>query len=194
VDKFKGAQLTKLSFSGASGDMVKYEATFNITTFEREISQKITGTKPLFSAIADGLFNFGDMEFDLAYGESNDAKSFSFNIGYEFPDDSTQYMNSLTRLPAIPLRFSAEFNYVNNYNKNGNDAYIETDYIYKEIYNEGFIFKSGSNSWQFDFVAQLINYSLADPDKALFENNITERLALSSNDLGVNNLLLITIT
>jgi hypothetical protein len=194
VDKFKGAQLTKLSFSGASGDMVKYEATFNITTFEREINQKITGTKPAFSAIADGLFNFGDMGFDINFGENNDAKSFSFNIGYEFPDDSTQYMNSLTRLPAIPLRFSAEFNYVNNYNKNGNDAYIETDYIYKEIYNEGFIFKSGSNSWQFDFVAQLINYSLADPDKALFENNITERLALSSNDLGVNNLLLITIT
>ena len=194
VDKFKGAQLTKLSFSGASGDMVKYEATFNITTFEREINQKITGTKPAFSAIADGLFNFGDMEFELQFGESNEAKSFSFNIGYEFPDDSTQYMNSLTRLPAIPLRVSGEFNYVNNYHKNGDDAYIETDYIYKEIYDEGFIFKSGANKWEFQFFCQLINYSLADPDKALFENNITERLALYSNDLGNNNLLLITIT
>lgn len=109
VDKFKGAQLTKLSFSGASGDMVKYEATFNITTFEREVSQKITGTKPAFSAIADGLFNFGDMEFDLQFGtENTEAKSFSFNIGYEFPDDATQYMNSYMRLPAIPLRVAGE--------------------------------------------------------------------------------------
>lgn len=194
VDKFKGAQLTKLSFSGASGDMVKYEATFNITTFEREISQKITGTKPAFSAIADGLFNFGDMEFDLQYGENNDAKSFSFNIGYEFPDDSTQYMNSLTRLPAIPLRFSAEFNYVNNYNKNSDDKYIETDYIYKEISEEGFTFKSGSNSWQFDFFAQPINYSLADPDKALFENNITFRLAVRDVGEASAPLLEISIT
>ena len=194
VDKFKGAQLTKLSFSGASGDMVKYEATFNITTFEREVSQKITGTKPAFSAIADGLFNFGDMEFDLAYGDRTEAKSFSFNIGYEFPDDATQYMNSLTRLPAIPLRVVGEFSYVNNYNKNGNDPSIETYYIYKEIYDDAFIFKSGANKWEFQFFCQPINYSLADPDKALFENNITERLALSSNELSVNNLLLITIT
>ena len=193
VDKFKGAQLTKLSFSGASGDMVKYEATFNITTFEREISQKITGTKPAFSAIADGLFNFGDMEFDLVYGDRTDAKSFSFNIGYEFPDDATQYMNSLTRLPAIPLRVAGEFSYVNNYHKNGYEKTLENQ-IYNTINEEGFTFKSGSNSWDFGFYAQPINYSLADPDKALFENNITERLALSSNDLGVKNLLLITIT
>ena len=194
VDKFKGAQLTKLSFSGASGDMVKYEATFNITTFEREINQKITGTKPAFSAIADGLFNFGDMEFDLRYGtENTQAKSFSFNIGYEFPDDATQYMNSLTRLPAIPLRVSGEFNYVNNYNKNGNEKILENQ-IYNTINDETYFLKSGSNSWQFDFGAQPINYSLADPDKALFENNITERLALYSNHLGVDSLLLITIT
>ena len=194
VDKFKGAQLTKLSFSGASGDMVKYEATFNITTFEREINQKITGTKPAFSAIADGLFNFGDMEFDLQYGtENTQAKSFSFNIGYEIPDDATQYMNSYMRLPAIPLRVAGEFSYVNNYYKNGYEKTLENQ-IYNTINEETYILKSGSNSWQFDLTAQPINYSLADPDKALFENNITERLALSSNDLGVDSLLLITIT
>mgnify|MGYP000851064524 FL=1 len=195
VDKFKGAQLTKLSFSGASGDMVKYEATFNITTFEREISQKITGTKPLFSAIADGLFNFGDMEFDLAYGDGIEAKSFSFNIGYEFPDDATQYMNSLTRLPAIPLRVYGEFNYVNNYNKNGNEKLLETLlYDNIQIEDQAFYLISGANSWLIGFYSQPINYSLADPDKALFENNITVRLALSSNDLGVNYLLFISIT
>jgi len=195
VDKFKGAQLTKLSFSGASGDMVKYEATFNITTFEREISQKITGTKPAFSAIADGLFNFGDMEFDLVYGEYNEAKSFSFNIGYEFPDDATQYMNSLTRLPAIPLRVAGEFSYVNNYHKNGNEKTLETQlYENNQVDEQAFKLISGANEWLFEFYSQPINYSLADPDKALFENNITERLALSSNYLGVDNLLLITIT
>lgn len=194
VDKFKGAQLTKLTITGTSGDMVKYEATFNITTFEREINQKITGTKPAFSAIADGLFNFGDMEFDLQFGtEQTQAKSFSFNIGYEFPDDNTQYMNSYMRLPAIPLRVAGEFNYVNNYNKNGNEILLET-LLYNEIYEQAFSLINNSHNWSFGFYAQPINYSLADPDKALFENNITERLALPSDGLGVINLLIITIT
>ena len=193
VDKFKGAQLTKLSFSGASGDMVKYEATFNITTFEREISQKITGTKPAFSAIADGLFNFGDMEFGVNYGESNEAKSFSFNIGYEFPDDATQYMNSLTRLPAIPLRVAGEFNVVNNYNKNGNEKLLET-LLYNTIDEQGFSLINNSHSWSFWFYAQPISYSLADPDKALFENNITFRLAVSDVGEAHAPLLEISIT
>ena len=192
VDKFKGAQLTKLSFSGASGDMVKYEATFNITTFEREVSQKITGTKPAFSAIADGLFNFGDMEFGLNYGDITEAKSFSFNIGYEFPDDATQYMNSLTRLPAIPLRVAGEFSYVNNYHKNGNDKLLENQ-IYNTIDEQGFDLISGANKWLFGFYAQPISYSLADPDKALFENNITFRLAVSAVGEAYAPLLTITI-
>lgn len=192
VDKFKGAQLTKLSFSGASGDMVKYEATFNITTFEREVSQKITGTKPAFSAIADGLFNFGDMEFDLQYGtEPTQAKSFSFNIGYEIPDDATQYMNSLTRLPAIPLRVAGEFSYVNNYHKNGIEKRLET-LLYNAIDEQGFSLINNSHSWSFWFFALPISYSLADPDKALFENNITFRLAVS--DVGGEPLLDISIT
>ena len=195
VDKFKGAQLTKLSFSGASGDMVKYEATFNITTFEREISQKITGTKPAFSAIADGLFNFGDMEFYLFYGESNEAKSFSFNIGYEFPDDATQYMNSYTRLPAIPLRVAGEFSYVNNYHKNGYEKTLETLlYNNNQIEEQAFDLISGANTWSFGFYIQPISYSLADPDKALFENNITFRLAVSAVGEGCAPLLEISIT
>ena len=195
VDKFKGAQLTKLSFSGASGDMVKYEATFNITTFEREINQKITGTKPAFSAIADGLFNFGDMEFELPYGENYDAKSFSFNIGYEFPDDSTQYMNSLTRLPAIPLRVAGEFSYVNNYHKNGNEKLLETKlYNAIAIDEQGFSLINNSHSWSFGFYAQPISYSLADPDKALFENNITFRLAVWDVSEAYAPLLDISIT
>jgi hypothetical protein len=118
------------------------------------------------------------MEFDLQYGENNDAKSFSFNIGYEFPDDATQYMNSLTRLPAIPLRVSGEFNYVNNYNKNGIEKILETR-LYNEIYEQSFSLINKSHSWSFWFYAQPISYSLADPDKALFENNITFRLAVS---------------
>ena len=135
------------------------------------------------------------MEFVLNYGESNEAKSFSFNIGYEFPDDATQYMNSLTRLPAIPLRVSGEFNYVNNYHKNGNEKILET-LLYQEnaIDEQGFSLINNSHSWSFYFYAQPISYSLADPDKALFENNITFRLAVSDVGEDTAPLLEISIT
>ena len=183
--------------------MVKYEATFNITTFEREISQKITGKKPTFLYVSNGLFNFGDMEFSSLYGDKTELKSFSFNVGYEVPDDSTQYMNSLTRLPAIPLRVSGEINFVNNYDKNN-----EFD---KEIYNDlndplligsiTFILKSITHfdiypilhKWNIYATIQITNYSLADPDKALFENNITARLAICP-DYKENEESVLTIT
>lgn len=173
VDLFKGAQLTKLTISGASGDVIKYEAIFNITEFERETTYTITGDKPSALSIMDKIFNFGDTTFSLNFGNKTKAKSFSLNFGYEFPDDNTQYMNNLKRKPLIPLRFAGEFNFVNNYDKSDVDVnlyeMVNTDDIY--IYSIQLKYK-----WLFTITGNIISYSLADPDKALFENNITIKL------------------
>ena len=176
VDLFKGAQLTKLTISGASGDVIKYEAIFNITEFERETNYTIAGDKPNALDIMEKIFNFGDTSFSLNFGNNTKAKSFSLNFGYEYPDDNTQYMNHLKRKPLIPLRFTGEVNYVNNYQKDGNETVIESDLYYGSSTINTIIIKNNSIRWRFDFNSQVINYSLADPDKALFENNITERL------------------
>ena len=173
VDLFKGAQLTKLTISGASGDVIKYEAIFNITEFERETNYTIAGTKPNALSIMENIFNFGDTAYSLNFGNKTKAKSFSLNFGYEFPDDNTQYMNHLMRKPLIPLRFAGEFNFVNNYDKSDVDVnlyeMVNTDDIY--IYNIQLKYK-----WLFTITGNIISYSLADPDKALFENNITIKL------------------
>ena len=176
VDLFKGAQLTKLTISGASGDVIKYEAIFNITEFTRETTYTIAGDKPSALDIMEKIFNFGDTTFSLNFGDTTKAKSFSLNFGYEYPDDNTQYMNHLKRKPLIPLRFTGEVNYVNNYQKDGNETVIESDLYYGSSTINTIIIKNNSIRWRFDFRSQVINYSLADPDKALFENNITERL------------------
>jgi hypothetical protein len=173
VDIFKGAQLTKLTISGASGDVIKYEAIFNITEFERETTYTIAGDKPNALDIMEKIFNFGDTSFSLNFGNKTKAKSFSLNFGYEFPDDNTQYMNHLMRKPLIPLRFAGEFNFVNNYDKSDVDInlyeMVNTDDIY--IYNIQL-----TEKWLFTFFGNIISYSLADPDKALFENNINVKL------------------
>lgn len=178
VDLFKGAQLTKLTISGASGDVIKYEAIFNITEFERETTCAITGDKPSALSIMDKIFNFGDTTFSLNFGDITKAKSFSLNFGYEYPDDNTQYMNHLKRKPLIPLRFAGEFNFVNNYDKSDVDVnlyeMVNTDDIY--IYSIQLKYK-----WLFTLYGNIISYSLADPDKALFENNIN--IKLNNDDL-----------
>lgn len=177
VDIFKGAQLTKLTISGASGDVIKYEAIFNITEFERETNYTIAGTKPNALDIMDKIFNFGDTSFSLNFGNKTKAKSFSLNFGYEFPDDNTQYMNHLKRKPLIPLRFAGEFNFVNNYDKSN----IDID-LYGMV-NSGniYLYNIQISKWLFTIYGNISSYTLADPDKALFENNIN--IKLNNDDL-----------
>jgi len=188
VDLFKGAQLTKLTISGASGDVIKYEAIFNITEFERETNYTIAGTKPNALNIMDKIFNFGDTSFSLNFGNKTKAKSFSLNFGYEFPDDNTQYMNHLKRKPLIPLRFAGEFNFVNNYDNSNVDIYLYEMVNTNDIYSYGIQLK---DKWLFTLYGNIISYSLADPDKALFENNINVKL--NKDETNVNPVLEIDI-
>ena len=189
VDLFKGAQLTKLTISGASGDVIKYEAIFNITEFERETNYTIAGTKPNALDIMEKIFNFGDTFFSLNFGDKIKAKSFSFNIGYEFPDDNTQYMNHLMRKPLIPLRFAGEYNFVNNYDKS--DADVDLYGLVNSNDICSYNIQLTDKKWLFTLYGNIISYSLADPDKALFENNIT--IKLNKNETDVNPVLEIDI-
>ena len=189
VDLFKGAQLTKLTISGASGDVIKYEAIFNITEFERETNYTIAGTKPNALDIMEKIFNFGDTAYSLNFGNKTKAKSFSLNFGYEFPDDNTQYMNHLMRKPLIPLRFAGEYNFVNNYDKS--DADVDLYGLVNSNDICSYNIQLTDKKWLFTLYGNIISYSLADPDKALFENNIT--IKLNKNETDVNPVLEIDI-
>ena len=131
------------------------------------------------------IFNFGDTSFYLNFGNKTKAKSFSLNFGYEFPDDNTQYMNHLKRKPLIPLRFAGEFNFVNNYDKSDVDfnlyEMVNTDDIY--IYSIQ-LKHNLFHQWLFTITGNIISYSLADPDKALFENNINVKLNKEETDVN----------
>ena len=171
VDLFKGAQLTKLTISGTSGDVIKYEAIFNITEFTRETTYTIAGDKPSALDIMEKIFNFGD---------TTKAKSFSLNFGYEYPDDNTQYMNHLKRKPLIPLRFAGEFNFVNNYDKSDVDVNLYGMVNSGNIY----LYNIQISKWLFTIYGNISSYTLADPDKALFENNINVKLNKDETDVN----------
>jgi len=180
VDLFKGAQLTKLTISGASGDVIKYEAIFNITEFERETNYTIAGTKPNALDIMEKIFNFGNTTFQTIFSGAMYTKSFSLNFGYEYPDDATQYMNHLKRKPLIPLRLTGEFNFTNNYNKTDIDVNLYEMISSPELQEFNINLTSGSIEeqvfWRIVFYGTISAYTLADPDKALFENNLTVKL------------------
>ena len=104
--------------------------------------------------------------------------SFSLSIGYDLADDASSYQNSLERLDTIPLKANCEFNYVTNYDASNSsyDKVAESLLFGAAAITEMLVFANSKAAWKFDIQGQLIDYQLADPDRALFENNVTEKL------------------
>ena len=96
-------------------------------------------------------------------------------------------MNHLKRKPLIPLRFAGEYNFVNNYNKSD----VDVD-LYGMV-NSGniYLYNIQISKWLFTIYGNISSYSLADPDKALFENNIN--IKLNKDETDVNPVLEIDI-
>ena len=125
VDKAVGCQLSSLKIMGRSGDMVRYEATFQSmgVTAETTISIAQGATNDPGTPCVKG-FNFGDVTAKLSYGSGDYLKSFELTLGYEIADDATSFQNSNTRLETIPLKATPELSYVTNYDTAGT---LDTD-------------------------------------------------------------------
>lgn len=184
VDIAKGCQLTELKITGASGDLVKYEATFMASTFQTEQRFAITkdaGEDP--GTVCTEGFSFGNVSAEVKFGHPAHIKSFSLTLGSELADDATSYQNSNTRLAVIPTFMTGELNITNNYDPDSvEDKKIISDYLNKRIghKNIGLTLENSELLVTFMMNIQITNYTFADPDKQLFENNITGRLVNTS--------------
>ena len=177
-----GCQLSSLKIMGRSGDMVRYEATFQSmgVTAETTISIKQGATDDPGTPCVKG-FNFGDVTADLSYGSGDYLKSFELTLGYEIADDATSFQNSNTRLETIPLKATPELSYVTNYDTAGTLDTDRQSILYGEtaISEEiSLIMLDGltTHTWKIETNGQLTSYTFADPGQALFENSVTERL------------------
>ena len=177
-----GCQLSSLKIMGGSGDMVRYEATFQSTgvTAETTISIAQGATDDPGNICVKG-FNNGDVTATLNYGSGSYLKSFELTLGYEIADDATSFQNSNTRLETIPLKATPELSYVTNYDTTGT---LDTD-RQSILYGEAAISEAinlimldglTTHTWKIETNGQLTSYTFADPGRALFENSVTERL------------------
>lgn len=182
-DLATGCVLAALTISGASGDMLRYQATFNAKTIDREQKAAIAGTDP--GTICTAGFNFGNITNAtlLKFGDSQHLKSFTLNFNFDTADDATQYQNSNQRLETILYKAVPEFSYVTNYDaSNANYDAVAENLLHGSVaIPEKLVFEltkvnKKKTTWQIDMNGQLTSYSLADPDTAIFENNVTERL------------------
>ncbi len=175
VDKASGCQLMRLNITGSSGDMVRYEATFMAQTFAREATQEITGTDP--GTVCTEGFNFGDVTASIQFGSGTYLKTFGLTIEHELADDASSFQNSNTRLATIPVKVGGELTYTTNYNTTGAyDATADSELHSDSALPEELIFENSTMTWKINATGQVTAYTLADPDRQMFENNVTERL------------------
>jgi hypothetical protein len=181
-----GCQLSSLKIMGRSGDMVRYEATFQSmgVTAETTISIKQGATDDPGNPCVKG-FNFGDVTADLSYGSGDYLKSFELTLGYEIADDATSFQNSNTRLETIPLKATPELSYVTNYDTTGTLDTNRQSILYGEAAISeaiALVMVDGltTHTWTIETNGQLTSYTFADPGRALFENSVTERLCYYS--------------
>lgn len=175
VDKASGCQLMRLVINGSSGDMVRYEATFMASTYAREATQEITGTDP--GTVCTEGFNFGDVTAIVNFGDGEYLKTFNLTLEHELADDASSFQNSNTRLATIPVKVGGEFTHTTNYDTAGTtDATAEENLHGDAAIIETFTLVNTSFAWSIVLTCQLTSYTLADPDRQMFENNATYRL------------------
>ncbi len=181
-----GCQLSSLKIMGGSGDMVRYEATFQSmgVTAETTISIAQGATDDPGTPCVLG-FNMGDVTATLNYGSGDYLKSFELTLGYEIADDATSFQNSNTRLETIPLKATPELSYVTNYDTGGTLDTDRQSILYgeaaiSEAINLIMVDGTTTHTWKIETNGQLTSYAFADPGRALFENSVTERLCYYS--------------
>jgi hypothetical protein len=179
VDKAVGCQLRELSFTGASNDMVRYEAVFAAKTINRETTQAFTGAIPA-RACAKG-YNFGDVTGTLNFGDTTHLKSFSLKLTNETPDDASMFQNSNTLPTGITVaKVLGELNYVTNYYSTATDKAGESKVYSDTPLVEVLVFNNTVKDWTLTMNTQVTSYSLPEPESALFENNVTSRLVYTT--------------
>ena len=182
VDIAKGCAVDSLVITGRSKEAIEFTMTGRITDHEREVEQVITGTDP--GLTFPDVVQFGDVVYICDFGEKNRLTEFSLTLTNIYIDDTKRYTNSMSRLRDIILRQEGELNVKGLFKQETTELNPMDDIGIDNQLSEYIKIVSGTSSWDIVFHSLVTAFDSADPDRDLFESNVTMK-AIASD--GVEN-------
>ena len=189
VDIAKGCAVDSLVITGRSKEAIEFTMSGRITDHEREVEQVITGTDP--GLTFPDVVQFGDTVYSGDYGEKTRLTEFTLTLTNVYIDDTKRYTNSMSRLRDIILRQEGELNVKGLFNQEKTELNPMDDIGIDPECQECITLVSGTKSWLINFQALITAIDSADPDRDLFESNVTMK-AIASD--GVEHSIIIQTT
>jgi len=184
VDIAKGCAVDSLVITGRSKEAIEFTMTGRITDHEREVEQIITGADP--GLTFPDVIQFGDIYYAGSFGEADRLNEFTLTLTNVYIDDTKRYTNSMSRLRDIILRQEGELNLKGLFKQETNELNPMDDIGVDKLLCENITIVSGTSSWVIDFLALVTAFDSADPDRDLFESNVTMKAIV--NDIVENSV------
>ena len=186
VDIAKGCAVDSLVITGRSKEAIEFTMTGRITDHEREVEQVITGTDP--GLTFPDVVQFGDIFYSGYFGEKTRLTEFTLTLTNIYIDDTKRYTNSMSRLRDIILRQEGELNVKGLFKQETTELNPMDDIgVDKQLW-ETITLVSGTSYWEIVFNALVTAFDSADPDRDLFESNVTMKAitnALAENSVSI---------
>ncbi len=171
VDIAKGCAVDSLVITGRSKEAIEFTMSGRITDHEREVEQVITGTYP--GLTFPDVVQFGDIEYSGNFGEKDRLTEFTLTLTNTYIDDAKRYTNSMSRLRDIILRQEGELNVKGLFKQETTELNPMDDIGIDNQLSESITLASVTSSWVIYFQALVTAFDSADPDRDLFESNVT---------------------
>jgi len=179
VDIAKGCAVDSLVITGRSKEAIEFTMSGRITDHEREVEQVITGTDP--GLTFPYVVQFGDIAYSGNFGEKTRLNEFSLTLTNIYIDDTKRYTNSMSRLRDIILRQEGELNVKGLFKQETTELNPMDDIGIDPNCQECITLVSGTKSWLISFQALITAIDSADPDRDLFESNVTMKAIVNDN-------------
>mgnify|MGYP007068773280 CR=1 FL=1 len=179
VDIAKGCAVDSLVITGRSKEAIEFTMSGRITDHEREVEQVITGTDP--GLTFPDVVQFGDTVYSGDFGEKTRLNEFSLTLTNVYIDDTKRYTNSMSRLRDIILRQEGELNVKGLFKQETTELNPMDDIGIDIRKNVSIWLGSGIHYWVIDFQVLVTAFDSADPDRDLFESNVTMKAIVSDN-------------
>ena len=190
VDIAKGCAVDSLVITGRSKEAIEFTMSGRITDHEREVEQVITGADP--GLTFPDVVQFGDIGYNGDFGEKTRLTEFSLTLTNIYIDDTKRYTNSMSRLRDIILRQEGELNVKGLFKQEATELNPMDDIGVDKQLSESITLVSGLRSWIIVFQALVTAFDSADPDRDLFESNVTMKAIASDNVQMLHSVLIQT--